>query len=89
MNKRDYRLGLIIIAAVLWLPVALFAQQRKEPEPESPTLRKTPTKKAPTGMTVLAGYEHEGEMDFEGTAMGKIWKKGGLEINYVMGLTFG
>jgi hypothetical protein len=63
--------------------------EEAETQAESPHLRKTPVKDAPWGMTLLAGYEHEGEVDFEGTFSGKIWKRGGLEIHYVIGQLFG
>jgi hypothetical protein len=91
MSKRNHCSWLIVVALALWLPAASFAQKTKksEPQPESPHLRKTPIKDAPRGMTLLAGYEHEGEIDFEGTIWGKIWKKDGLEIIYAMGPVFG
>jgi hypothetical protein len=79
----------------LLLPAALPAQEAKKKEPDprpdevSPTQRKTPLTEAPHGVKLPAGYEHRGEIDFEGTAAGDIWKPGGLKIGYVIGPMFG
>ena len=44
---------------------------------------------APAGIKLLPGYRHKGATDFEGNATGRIWKKGGLNIKYAMGLSWG
>ncbi|MCA1612864.1 MAG: hypothetical protein LC800_01675 [Acidobacteria bacterium] len=85
----------LVMAAALLLPTVLTAQEARKQEPAPPEnevsehLRKTPLKDAPRGLKLPAGYEHKGEMDFEGTIWGEIWKKGGLQIKYLHSPVYG
>ena len=82
-----FLLSTLILVSSLGL-VALAQQNPKQdllnklhpPEVERP---------APAGIKLLPGYRHKGATDFEGNSTGHIWKKGGLKINYAMGLSWG
>ena len=83
-----------VIALSLWLPATFLAQgHEKSPDPRQEILEQLHPRlreqEAPNGIKLLQGYKHKGATDFEGNNTGKIWKKGGLKIDYAIGFSWG
>jgi hypothetical protein len=82
------RLSTAILVA-LWLATVSSAQDPRRKEVESrkgiEAERLSTTPATANGIRVLAGYEEKSEKQPGGNVWGKIRKKGGLQIAYVMG----
>jgi hypothetical protein len=76
---------------ILVLSHAGFAVAQQNPKQELLNQLHPPEieKPAPAGIKLLPGYRHKGATDFEGNVTGHIWKKGGLDIRYAIGLSWG